>query len=170
VGRHRLCTTPPREQGGGISGDWGRQPDTVIQLERDGDNPRSKITWQKVRYSSEVGSRPKKQLLEWVPEHKGFNVCDIDLSGAVSDEELYRRLDEFLADHPNAKTKDVKTNVTGADDRLVEVLKKGETVGRYAMQLGNHGAHLWSLREAGVRAPETHTTHTTLFEGENPHE
>lgn len=42
---------------GDISGDWMRQPDTVVQLERDGDNPRTKITWRKVRYSSELGAR-----------------------------------------------------------------------------------------------------------------
>jgi 5S rRNA maturation endonuclease (ribonuclease M5) len=96
---------------GQISGDWGRQPDTVIQLERDGDLPRTKLIWTKLRHSRELGERPKRQLLDWVPEHKGFTVSDAVVGGKVSDEELFERLDIYLQEHPRQNTRTVRTNV-----------------------------------------------------------
>jgi hypothetical protein len=151
---------------GQVSGDWGRQPDTVIQFERDPEQPRTRLTWHKLRYSSELGERKRKQLLEWVPEHKGFRVSDVDLSGAVSDDELYGRLDAFLSAHPRSATGIVKKKVHGTDERLVQLLKQGEDEGRYRVEKGDNNARLYSLAD-GVRADETHGTHGTLFEGSN---
>jgi hypothetical protein len=126
---------------GQISGDWKRQPDTVIQLDSDTDKQETKLTWDKVRW---IRQRPegwrKKWLLEWVPEHKGYNVLDVDLR-AVSDEQLRERVDAFLDKHPRASTKTILERVEGNAARLRQVLKSG----RYAVENGPRGANLYSL-------------------------
>jgi hypothetical protein len=154
---------------GVVSGDWGRQPDTLIQFEREGDRPATRINWHKLRYSSELGERKRKQLLEWIPAHKGFKLTDVDLSGRVSDEELYARLDAYLSEHSNAITRDIKGGVTGTDEKLVQLLKAGVEHGRYdCEQQGS--ANVYRLAEAGgVRASEQEGSHTSLFGEENPH-
>ena len=37
---------------GQISGDWGRHPDTKVQLQADGNRPRTKLVWEKTRWAS----------------------------------------------------------------------------------------------------------------------
>ena len=69
---------------GQISGDWGRHPDTKVQLEQDGNRPRTKLTWAKTRWAtlpSETVARAC--LLEWIIETQGYSVTDLDTRGSV---------------------------------------------------------------------------------------
>jgi hypothetical protein len=132
---------------GQVSGDWLRHPDTVIELAQDGDQPRTKLCWVKTRWATTPSeTRPKKQLLGWLTEHKGYEVLDVPLSGnAVSDAELQERLDEFLGAHPGSSTQSVYSGVRGDNTRLKDLLERGAEVGTHAMNPGTHGAKLWSL-------------------------
>jgi len=130
---------------GNVSGDWGRQPDPEIELQRDGDKPRTRIIWHKVWESDEAAERPKRQLLDWVPQHKGFTLSDADLSGHVPDDEYLARIDAFLHAHPGANTKSVRSGVKGDGTRIVGLLREGADQGRYLMQEGAHGAKCWRL-------------------------
>jgi RecA-family ATPase len=154
---------------GQVSGDWGRQPDTVVQFERDGDLPRTKLTWHKLRYSSELGERRRKQLLDWATEHKGFTVSDVEIGGKVSEETLYERLDAYLDEHAGAVTKEIKKAVTGTDEALVQLLKRGVEEGRYLLERKG-SANLYSLPpEQGVRGDARTPRTPPLFEEGNPH-
>jgi hypothetical protein len=126
---------------GQVSGDWNRQPDTLISLARDGDKPATKLKWEKTRWANQTpeGWR-QKQLLEWITEHKGYRVLDVDLRGA-SDEELKTRIDAYLEQHPWASTNAILQSVDGADGRLRELLKSGI----YALKPGPRGSNLYHL-------------------------
>jgi len=126
---------------GQVSGDWNRQPDTLVSLARDGDEERTKLGWTKTRWANRPpeGWR-KKWLLEWVVEHKGYRLLDVDLRG-VSDEDLQDRLDEFLQEHPWASTNVTLQGVEGNDRRLRELLKSG----RYATKQGPRGSHQYAI-------------------------
>ena len=82
----------------------------------------------------------KKWLLEWIVEHKGYRVLDVDLRG-VSDEQLQERLDAFLGEHPRSSTNAVLQGVEGNDARLRELLKSGH----YLAANGPRGSKLYSL-------------------------
>jgi hypothetical protein len=128
---------------GQVSGDWNRQPDTLISLVRDGDMPATKLKWEKTRWANRVpeGWR-QKWLLEWIVEHKGYRVADVDLRGA-SDEELRGRIDAYLEQHPWASTNAILQAVDGSDGRLRELLKSG----RYALKAGPRGSNLYAIGE-----------------------
>jgi hypothetical protein len=126
---------------GQVSGDWGRHPDTRIELLRDGDRPRTKLDWAKTRWARVPAEDfPKKWLLEWVPETQGYTVVDVDSIGA-SDDELRSRIDEYLRAHPWSSTTTVEKGVSGSNDKLRAILKSG----RYDSVAGPRGATLWNL-------------------------
>jgi ribosomal protein L29 len=126
---------------GQVSGDWNRQPDTLVLLARDGDQERTKLEWAKTRWANRPpeGWR-KKWLLEWTVEHKGYRLLNVDLR-AVSDEQLQERLDAFLREQPRASTNAVLQRVEGNDSRLRELLKSS----RYRVETGPRGSNLYSL-------------------------
>jgi hypothetical protein len=130
---------------GQISGDWGRHPDTVVLLERDGNRPRTKLTWAKTRWASTgVEGQPRTLLLDWVVETKSYTVVEADTLG-VSDSELAERLDEFLAANPGSSTKAVYLAVKGEKGRLRRLLDEGVEANKYGRDEGSRGALLWSL-------------------------
>ena len=132
---------------GQVSGDWKRQPDTMASLSREGDLDRTRLTWEKLRWSNQPpeGWR-KKQLLDWVTSHKGYTVSDVDLSsGKTPDAELYNRLDEYLERNPRSSTTTCTERVKGNEKRLSDLLKAGAASGRYHPEPGAKGATLYSL-------------------------
>jgi hypothetical protein len=159
-----------------ISGDWKRHADTVIRLERDGDQPRTKLRWVKTRWATTPSeTRPAKQLLGWIDEHKGYELLDVDLVGNhVSNAELQQRLDAYLAEHPGSTTKAVYSAVTGDNTRLKKLLEQGEKAGTHHKDPGARGAKLWSLLPEGSATSDA----TSLFDetatseqvGRNAHE
>jgi hypothetical protein len=128
-----------KNKAGQMSGDWGRQSDTNIELERDGNRPRTKLTWRKTRWV-EKEERPRSVLLEWVTDTAGYSLLEMDTVGA-SDDALRARLDEYLTNHPRSTTHDVEQDVKGTGARLRALLKAGG----YRKDPGPRGASLWSL-------------------------
>jgi hypothetical protein len=126
---------------GQISGDWGRHPDTKVQLQADGSRPRTKLTWQKTRWAVlTADTTPKKQVfLDWVIDTRSYTVSDINTT-ATSNVELEESLDEYLTDNPLAPTKAVLEHVQGTDKRIRELLK---TSPKYDSVPGARGAVLW---------------------------
>jgi hypothetical protein len=131
---------------GQISGDWGRHPDTKVQLQADGNQPRTKIYWEKTRWAVlPTDERPKTQLLDWIIETKSYRASDVELGGVVSDSVLRQRLDEYLADHPGTSKTTITSNVQGNAERLRTLLDDGVEEGRYDVEKGSRGAHLFYL-------------------------
>jgi AAA domain len=130
---------------GQVSGDWNRQPDTLVSLAQDGDEQRTKLTWAKTRWANRMpeGWR-KKQLLEWIVEHKGFKVLDVDLRGA-SDEEIKAEIEAFLGAHPRSPKQAILDNVAGRAERVRALLDAGVEARIYDLEQGPRGAKLHSL-------------------------
>jgi hypothetical protein len=126
---------------GQISGDWGRHPDTKVQLQRDGNQPRTKLIWEKTRWATlPSDTTPKACLLDWIIETQGYTVTELDTVGA-SDAELEQRIADYLADHPLSNTRTVWANVKGTNDRISKLLK-GD---RFDCLDGPNNAKLWLL-------------------------
>jgi AAA domain len=126
---------------GQISGDWGRHPDTKVQLQADGNRPRTKLVWEKTRWATlPTDEHPKALMLEWVVETKGYTAVELDTVGAT-DSELEARIDTYLTEHPLASTTAVETDVKGTASRIRTLLDSG----RYDSVKGPRGARLWFL-------------------------
>jgi hypothetical protein len=127
---------------GQISGDWGRHPDTKVQLQRDGNQTRTKLIWEKTRWATLPSETiPKACLLEWIVETQGYTVTELDVVGA-SDAELRQRLDEFLKAHPLSSTTAVCEGVKGTNRRIQVLLAEHE---KYDCVPGARGAKLWFI-------------------------
>jgi hypothetical protein len=147
---------------GQISGDWGRHPDTKVQLSQDGTQPRTKLEWAKTRWAtlpSETIAR--SVMLEWIVETQGYSVTELDTVGA-SDRELEERLVEFLTDHPWSTTRAVWAGVTGTNERLRRLLD-GD---RFDCVEGPRGSKLWGLTSECVGVSDA----VTESRGENWHD
>jgi hypothetical protein len=126
---------------GQISGDWGRHPDTKVQLEQDSNRPRTKLTWAKTRWATLPSETTAKAvMLEWIVETQGYSVTELDTVGA-SDAELEERVAAYLADHPLASTTTVETDVKGTTSRIRKALERP----RFDSVGGKRGARLWFL-------------------------
>jgi hypothetical protein len=126
---------------GQISGDWGRHPDTKIQLQQDGNDQRTKLDFAKTRWATlPSGSIPKVCLLEWVTETQGYTVVEIETQGA-SDSVLKSRLVEFLREQPMSSTRKVYAGVQGSNERLRELLKEDD----FDSVSGPNRSTLWLL-------------------------
>jgi hypothetical protein len=126
---------------GQISGDWGRHPDTKVQLQLDGNRPRTKLVWEKTRWASlPADGHPKAVMLDWVPATQGYTVVELDTVGAT-DDELRARIDAFLAEHPWSSTTAIETHVKGTNARKRELLNSGH----YDEVRGPRGAKLWNI-------------------------
>ena len=64
---------------GQISGDWGRHPDTKVNLQRDGNHQRTKLDWAKTRWAT-IDSAEKVVMLEWIAETEGYTVTELEPS------------------------------------------------------------------------------------------
>jgi hypothetical protein len=126
---------------GQISGDWGRHPDTKVQLQRDGKETRTKLVWEKTRWATLPSETIAKAcLLEWVIETQGYAVTELDTVGA-SDSELEQRIADYLEEHPWASTNSVWQNVKGTNSRIRKLLD-GD---RFDCVDGPRGSILWNL-------------------------
>ena len=134
-----------------VSGDWNRQPDTLVALESDPDKQETKLTWAKVRWERQ---RPEgwrsKNLLRWLVEHKGYELVDIDLHGA-SDTELEARIDAYLAEHPLASKTTIMEAVGGNAKRVRGLLDAGVQARKYDVVGVPRGAKLHLLTHDPVR-------------------
>lgn len=134
---------------GQVSGDWKRLPDTTIAVARDGDDDRTKLTWEKTRWMKEKPDGwQKKWLLEWVLEHKGFRVIDADTTG-VSDADLKTAIGTYLDEHPGSSKTTITDNVNGTASRVRAFLDQGVEEGVYVLENGPRGAQLHSLAPTG---------------------
>jgi hypothetical protein len=137
-------------KGGQISGDWGRHPDTKVQLLADGNRPRTKLVWEKTRWATvPAEGRPKSCLLEWVVENQSYRLVEPETSGA-SDDELSARLHEYLGEHPRSSTTRVEKEVKGGNDRIRALLHSGP----YRSVPGPRGAKLWELATDPAGGPD----------------
>jgi hypothetical protein len=126
---------------GQISGDWGRHPDTKVQLQQDGNRPRTKLEWAKTRWATLPSKTIAKAcMLEWIVDTQGYSVTELDTVGAT-DAELEERVAEYLAEHPLSSTTTVETQVKGTASRIRKVLERP----RFDSVGGKRGARLWFL-------------------------
>ena len=126
---------------GQISGDWGRHPDTKVQLQADGNQPRTKLIWEKTRWATlPTEEQPKSLMLAWTPDTQGYTIVDLEPTGA-SESELEARIDAYLTLHPWSSTTNVEENVKGAAARIRNRLDSG----RYDSKPGPRNATLWHL-------------------------
>jgi hypothetical protein len=131
---------------GQISGDWGRHPDTKVQLQQDGNRPRTKLEWAKTRWATLPSeTMAKAVMLEWVVETQGYTVTELDTVGA-SDAELEERIVAFLAEHPWSTTRAVWDGVSGTNERIRKLLE-GD---RFDCVDGPRGSILWGLASERV--------------------
>jgi hypothetical protein len=85
-------------KGGMVSGDWGRHPDTVIHLEKDGKNPATRCTIEKARPAdpTELGV---PFLLNWKVETLGYERQAIDLIPTLPISEVVEAIKAALTEH-----------------------------------------------------------------------
>jgi hypothetical protein len=82
-----------------------------VQLQRDGNQTRTKLIWEKTRWATLPSETvPKACLLEWVIETQGYTVTELDTVGA-SDSELEERIAAYLSEQPLSNTRAVWENV-----------------------------------------------------------
>jgi hypothetical protein len=130
---------------GQISGDWGRHPDTKVQLQRDGNQQRTKLTWEKTRWAT-LEPDERSVLLDWELDTQGYTVRSLDTIGA-SDEELLETLKAYLAEHPVTAQTHVLKNVSGTDGRIIELLHNRP---EFDFVEGPKNAKLWKLAECSA--------------------
>lgn len=138
---------------GQISGDWARQPDTIIQLEAEDDQPRSKLTWEKVRW---IGNLPEDwrriSLLDWTTDDKGYQPLDVDMD-KVTDSQLLQRIYDYLTDHPWMSTTTITDEVQGNSKRQRDLLKEAQESRQLKSEKGPRGSTLWALPETDPVLP-----------------
>jgi len=134
---------------GQISGDWGRHPDTKVQLQADGNRQRTRLTWEKTRWATLDPAR-KAVMLDWIIATEGYTVTPLDTIGA-SDELLVERLAAYVDDHPATATKTILASVEGNHARLTELLNQRP---EFDFCKGPKNAKLWTLTSWSAEAPE----------------
>jgi hypothetical protein len=138
---------------GAISGDWGRHPDAKVQLQADGNRPRTKLIWEKTRWATlPSDEQPKACILEWITDTKGYTVVETDSVGA-SDSELEQRIADFLTEHPWSSTRAVWDGVSGTNERIRKLLD-GD---RFDCVGGPRNSILWGLANDCVGEPDAVT-------------
>ena len=93
---------------GQISGDWGRHPDTKVQLQQDGNQPRTKLDWAKTRWAT----LPTETSREGVACSSGSSrrratPSPSSTPRAPPTTSSRSRLVEFLREHPWSTTRAV---------------------------------------------------------------
>lgn len=123
-------------KGGKISGDWGRHPDTLIHVEKNGKQKQTIFTLEKAR-PADPDELNKPVILEWDTGTMGFERTAIDTRQKVSDDELlagiYAELDKAASNGSGTVSMtDVRTRVTGNDDRIGALVRAEIGAGRIA--------------------------------------
>jgi hypothetical protein len=80
-----IITSHHSNKAGMLSGDWGRHPDTVIHLEKDGKQPQTKFTLHKARPADpqELGV---PCLLKWIVDSLGFERVELKEAASFDEE------------------------------------------------------------------------------------
>ncbi len=91
-----IITAHHSNKAGMLSGDWGRHPDTVILLEKDGKNPSTKYTLHKARPAdpTELGV---PCLLDWVTDKLGYTRRELNIAASFDEEAGLAKALETLA-------------------------------------------------------------------------
>jgi hypothetical protein len=101
-----IITAHHSNKAGMLSGDWGRHPDTVIHVEKDGKAPATKYTLHKARPAdpTELGV---PCLLEWVIDTLGYTRKELSTPASFDEEAGLAKALEVLgkADGPLGKEK-----------------------------------------------------------------
>lgn len=120
-----VITAHHSNKAGMLSGDWGRHPDTVIHVEKDGKQPATKFTLTKARPAD-----PRELyvpcLLEWVIESLGYVRHDLKALAAFDEEDAFQKATVLL-------------------QKATEPLRKGdlvEVIGQTAEQ-ARHAVDKW---------------------------
>lgn len=99
-----VITAHHSNKGGMVSGDWGRHPDTLIHLEKDGKQPATKLTIEKARPAdpNELGV---PYLLEWETETLGYRRRDLQTTSTFDEAEALEKAIKVLeqTDEPVGK-------------------------------------------------------------------
>jgi hypothetical protein len=90
-----IITSHHSNKAGMLSGDWGRHPDTVILLEKDGKNPATKFTLHKARPADpqELGV---PCLLKWIVDSLGFERVELKPAASFDAEAGLAKAQESL--------------------------------------------------------------------------
>lgn len=125
-----LLTPHHSNKAGMVSGDWTRQPDTVIHLEKDGRRPATKFTLEKARPADpdELGV---PQLLEWDTTTKGYTRKALE-TVKVPDEELLERIYTIVTDNPGISLSVLQQEAKGDTKRIGALAKREISEGRIA--------------------------------------
>jgi len=134
---------------GQISGDWGRHPDTKVNLQADGHAHRTRLTWEKTRWAT-LDPQDRAVMLDWQIDTQSYTPKQIDTVGA-SDDLLIERLTAYLDDHPATATKTVLASVEGNDTRLTGLLNQRP---EFDYGKGPRGAKLWTLTPTSAESPK----------------
>lgn len=125
-----IITAHHSNKNGMVSGDWARHPDTVLRLEKDGQNPATKITLEKARPAdpAELGV---PMLLEWNIETMGYRRVALAEHEIVPDSVLLERVIAYLAEQPAAVgITQLRKDVQGDYERLSAVVKAAVSRGQ----------------------------------------
>ena len=122
---------------GMVSGDWGRQCDTLIRLEKDGQRPATKWTLQKAR-PADPHELNAVRILEWVVETKGYRFHEsAGASSSSSDEKVRERVLQWLEANPGwHSTTTVRKAVRGDDKAIDRALRDLFETGDFALSVG----------------------------------
>jgi hypothetical protein len=141
-----VITAHHSNKAGMVSGDWGRHPDTLIHLEKDGKRPATKFTLQKARPADpqELGN---PFLLEWETMTLSYKRVDID-SVKVGDDELLERIKQTIANFTEPPTmNDLKEATEGNAARIAKVAKEALERGELANLSTAKGRYRFSVAQ-----------------------
>jgi DNA-binding transcriptional ArsR family regulator len=137
---------------GMVSGDWGRHPDTLIRLEKDGSRPATKYTLQKARPAdpAELGV---VQLLEWETDTLGYRRVQTEVktpgqTGADNRERVLEAAADGLA-----SVEEIAGHVDLSDRTVTGHLKKLEKAGQLTLAEGARGK-LYVASVGDTEAPD----------------
>lgn len=91
-----VITAHHSNKAGMLSGDWGRHPDTVLHLEKDGKAPATKLTLQKARPAdpTELGN---PYLLEWETDTLGYSRVDLQTAASFDEDDAFQKAADALS-------------------------------------------------------------------------
>ena len=109
---------------GMVSGDWGRHPDTVFHVEKDGRNPATKYTLEKAR-PADPAELHVPQILHWLVETFGYERQLLDVTPTFDDAEALANVLDVLRDATAPMGKQaLVAAVGGTHDRVREVVER----------------------------------------------
>jgi hypothetical protein len=95
-----------------VSGDWGRHPDTLFHVEKDGRQPATKFTLQKARPAdpTELGV---PFLLEWLTDELSYKRVDLQTVSSFNEAEALDKAQQVLRQAPAPLGKDALVKAIG---------------------------------------------------------